>query len=411
MQPLALRRPAHFAAGLILLPLILVCATPLSSAQKLALGASLDGGAVVPSSPSTAVGTATVEVDLDLNKLTFNLTHTGLLGTEISASIHGYAAPGGNAPALFSLPLGFHKTGVWSYPQADEAAIITGLSYVEIASSSFLSGEIRGQLYRDSSSVSMTSELDGQQEVPPNVTPAKGSAHCAIDVHSNKFTFLMTWDGIASPQTAGHIHGPALPGQTNGVKFALPNNSGNHQVGVWNYDQADEADILAGLMYFNVHSDAFLTGEIRGQILALSTNPAPYCTAKTTSLGCIPVISSSGEPSASAGSGFVITTAPVPGGNTGIFFYGKSGPAAAPFQGAFLCVQPPALRTPASNSGGTPGLCDGAYSIDFNAYIASGVDPALVTGANVNLQAWFRDPPDPVSGTGLSAALMFEIRG
>jgi hypothetical protein len=32
------------------------------------------------------------------------------------------------------------------------------------------------------------------------------------------------------------------------------------------------------------------------------------------------------------------------------------------------------------------------FSEDFNAYIASGADPALVAGATVNVQHWSRDP-------------------
>ena len=138
-------------------------------------------------------------------------------------------------------------------------------------------------------------------------------------------------------------------------------------------------------------------------------NVMTYCTAKVATGGCVPSISSIGVPSATPGNTFVIQTSDVPLGNLGIFFYGQNGQAAIPFQGGFICPQPPTLRTPSTSSGPGVGTCDGVYSIDFNNFIASGVDPALVSGAPVQIQTWFRDPPDPVSGTGLSDALDFVI--
>ena len=142
---------------------------------------------------------------------------------------------------------------------------------------------------------------------------------------------------------------------------------------------------------------------------ACDGNVVTYCTAKVATGGCVPAIGSVGVPSASPGNVFLIQTANVPLGNLGIFFYGQNGQAAIPFQGGFVCPQPPTLRTPSTSSGFGAGTCDGVYTIDFNAYIASGADPALVSGAPVQIQTWFRDPPDPVSGTGLSDALDFTI--
>ncbi len=49
------------------------------------------------------------------------------------------------------------------------------------------------------------------------------------------------------------------------VKVALP--AGNPKVGVWNYVEGDEAGILAGLTYANVHTSFAGGGEIRGQIV------------------------------------------------------------------------------------------------------------------------------------------------
>jgi YVTN family beta-propeller protein len=132
-----------------------------------------------------------------------------------------------------------------------------------------------------------------------------------------------------------------------------------------------------------------------------------YCTAKTNSQGCAPPIASSGSPSASAGSGFLISASQVIPTSNGLFFYSTTGADAKPFQGGFLCVQPPVRRTGVQNSGGA-GPCGGSYSLDFNAYIAGGFDVSLVAGATFWGQYWSRDPSSP-SGTSLTDALTATI--
>src|SRR5262249_20773945 len=99
-----------------------------------------------------------------------------------------------------------------------------------------------------------------------------------------------------------------------------------------------------------------------------------YCTAGTTSHGCVPAIQGVGVPSASAGSNFTLLTLSVEGQKSGLVFYGVTSANAAPWGSgstSFLCVKPPTQRTATSSSGGTVNACDGALSIDWNAYIAS----------------------------------------
>jgi hypothetical protein len=134
-----------------------------------------------------------------------------------------------------------------------------------------------------------------------------------------------------------------------------------------------------------------------------------YCNAKTNSAGCVPAVAASGTPSASAGSGFTVDTGNVLDNVFGLYFYSKSGASNAPFQGGTLCAQPPLVRTMLQNSGGTP-PCGGAFQIDFNAYVASGKDPALVAGQQVWLQTWSRDPGfAPPNNASLSDAVTFTL--
>ncbi len=125
------------------------------------------------------------------------------------------------------------------------------------------------------------------------------------------------------------------------------------------------------------------------------STPTVYCAAKTNSLGCSPSISISASPSASSAAGCTVSIAQLIGKKNGLFFHGTNGVAAAPFHGGYLCVKSPIKRHGLKNSGGTAGQCDGAFSEDLDAYIASGADPALQAGVQVELQAWSRDPSDP----------------
>ena len=62
------------------------------------------------------------------------------------------------------------------------------------------------------------------------------------------------------------------------------------------------------------------------------------------------------------------------------------------------------------SGGSTITDCSGAYRVDFNAWIASGFDPALLAGQDVWTQYWSRDPGFPApDGTGLTDALAFTI--
>ena len=139
--------------------------------------------------------------------------------------------------------------------------------------------------------------------------------------------------------------------------------------------------------------------------------PQRYCTAKVNSQGCTPRMTWSGAPSASGATAFSVGAVDVLNRRPGLLFYGTNGAAAFPYQGGWRCVATPLARTPNQDSGGNPtgNDCSGVYAYDFAARIASGVDPALVSGRTVWAQYWTRDPQASFT-TGLSDGLTFTIR-
>lgn len=136
--------------------------------------------------------------------------------------------------------------------------------------------------------------------------------------------------------------------------------------------------------------------------------PTTYCTAKVSSIGCVPAIGSSGVPSVSSGQPFLVTCSSAPSQRSGVMIYSFA-PADAPFLGGRRCVAAPSRRTPVQQSGGsaTP-ACDGAFAFDFNAWRQSGVDANLLTGRLVYAQYWFRDAAASF-GAGLSNGLEFPL--
>jgi hypothetical protein len=143
-----------------------------------------------------------------------------------------------------------------------------------------------------------------------------------------------------------------------------------------------------------------------------SSKPQTYCTAKTNSLGCTPSIGWFGRASASRADGFQVVVRNVRNNKSGLFFYSKTGRAALPFQGGTLCVAAPVLRTVVDTAGGQAlgNDCSGGQSLEFNALIASGIDPALIAGVTVTTQYWGRDQGFAApNNTSLSDGLEFVI--
>src|SRR4051794_29324048 len=111
----------------------------------------------------------------------------------------------------------------------------------------------------------MKATLDGNSEVPPNTSEAKGSADIDYDAASKKLSWKLTYSGLSGPATAAHFHGPAEPGKNAGVAVPITNTASGSE-GSATLTDAQAADLMAGKYYVNVHTEANKGGEIRGQV-------------------------------------------------------------------------------------------------------------------------------------------------
>ncbi len=141
--------------------------------------------------------------------------------------------------------------------------------------------------------LAFTATLTGAQEVPPSPSPGIGNALVTVD--GNMMTVNVTFSGLISPTTVSHIHCCVPPGVNAMVATTTPTFPG-FPAGVTSgmymqtfdltlastYNPAfitaqggtvaqAQAAFLAGLLsgrtYFNIHSNAFPGGEIRGQLV------------------------------------------------------------------------------------------------------------------------------------------------
>ncbi|HSD10314.1 MAG TPA: CHRD domain-containing protein [Candidatus Binatia bacterium] len=107
--------------------------------------------------------------------------------------------------------------------------------------------------------------IDGAHETPPNASVAMASGTMTMDTDANTLSYNIVISVLPpSGETAAHIHGFSAPGVPSGILHPLP--PGSPKVGVWNFLEAQQANIIAGLTYVNIHSNDFPLGEIRGQI-------------------------------------------------------------------------------------------------------------------------------------------------
>ena len=108
-----------------------------------------------------------------------------------------------------------------------------------------------------------TTELTGAAEVPPIDSAATGTAEVTLDTEAKTVTWIFTHDGLSGDMTASHIHGPAAATEAAGPVIDTTSES---MAGTAPITDEQAADLMAGKYYFNVHTEKFPDGEIRGQL-------------------------------------------------------------------------------------------------------------------------------------------------
>jgi hypothetical protein len=134
--------------------------------------------------------------------------------------------------------------------------------------------------------------LSGNENGAIAGTPGSGGelvAGITYDTATNVLTLNAGWGvgngftNLSGDATMGHLHGPVTSAAPAGflenasVKYGLdnvpgswnPSATGGGYVGIVNILEADEAALLAGRFYMNVHTGINGGGEIRGNLVAV----------------------------------------------------------------------------------------------------------------------------------------------
>ena len=126
----------------------------------------------------------------------------------------------------------------------------------------------------------------GSDQVPPSETTGTGTVTATYDSVTKRLSWKGSYSGLSGPPTAAHIHGPAAPGTNARLVFWTSDNIGQCSQGECKLisdtkaqpltspfegsatltdAQADE--LMGGMYYVNIHTNAYPRGEIRGQLL------------------------------------------------------------------------------------------------------------------------------------------------
>ena len=122
--------------------------------------------------------------------------------------------------------------------------------------------------------------------MPPNQTAAMGTVTASYDAATRRLSWKGSYSGLSGPPTAAHIHGPAPVGTNARLVVWISENAGqcsqgacksNHGTmehslpnpfeGAAMLTDAQANDLMAGLYYANIHTDASPNGELRGQLV------------------------------------------------------------------------------------------------------------------------------------------------
>ena len=148
--------------------------------------------------------------------------------------------------------------------------------------------------------------------------------------------------------------------------------------------------------------------------MAGGNGPTIYCSAKTSSAGCVAQVDTTNPSSqpVSGASDYSVTASTVQSNKAGILFFGVNGQAAIPFNNGTLCMAPPLGRAPIQASFGSNGpACDGTFSQLINN--GGATNPNLDRGPGTMnwVQYWYRDPQNGAGqfGTALSNAVQLDF--
>ena len=244
----------------------------------------LDGRQEVPPLEVAGSGGGMFVLSGDHASLTFNVRVCNLTGDIAAAHFHN-APRGENGSVVRTITGDFSgeaASGTWTSTDGEPLIsdlvreLIAGNLYVNVHTAANPSGEIRGQVL-PGRELLFTATINGDQEVPPVETNGNGAGVVRLHAAGTAAEFAVAVNRLSGPIAAAHFHN-AQAGQNGSVVRTITDDFVDGLAnGTWTNTDAQPltsslvAELLAGKLYFNVHTANNPGGEARGQIV----KPAP----------------------------------------------------------------------------------------------------------------------------------------
>lgn len=107
-----------------------------------------------------------------------------------------------------------------------------------------------------------------ERQQNPVTSSGTGTISGTYNESTNVLQYTINWSGLTANASNMHFHGPASPQESAGVLVPIPftpGTSGTVNQMVTLHDTT-EAHLLAGKVYYNIHTQTYPQGEIRGNI-------------------------------------------------------------------------------------------------------------------------------------------------
>ncbi len=223
-----------------------------------------------------ALGAAALSFDPSTNELNWEINFFNTTGSLSVAHIHGPASPNSTGGVLIDLIANSTATSnsligsVTVDDPAVQAYLAGALTYINLHTLANPGGEIRGQVI-PLSDQTFDAAISPDQVVGAlngDTSAANGSGLLGYSEADATLVWQIEFEGLTSPGTVAHIHGPAPAGTNAGVLVNLAD--GIEVVSPLLGDAVIEpivyANLAAGLAYINIHTELNGGGEIRGQV-------------------------------------------------------------------------------------------------------------------------------------------------
>ncbi|MGA9406994.1 MAG: CHRD domain-containing protein, partial [Bacteroidota bacterium] len=252
--------------------------------------ASLDSSQEIPPTLIGASCTGSFILNEAHDQLTYALTYIGLPESTSAQGQIRVGSPGQTGNVVKTIVSNGNASegtisGTWTAADMNEAftpellgSLLAGNLYLDFHTAADSASEIRGQINL-ATGIGLSAQLAANQDVPPTVV-SKGSGTASVVVNPDRqsISYSLTYLNLTGniSEAGGHFHTGAKGVNGQLVRTIVPPNAwGAGSVnGVWQMSDSSAEQLTPDIVnsfvdedvYINLHTGAYIGGEIRGQV-------------------------------------------------------------------------------------------------------------------------------------------------